>query len=206
MGKEIPVKAGSDNNPKRIIIALSCHFALTGLRELCQRLTDCSVQTLQIAPETVAEELMFNHADLLITELPRDAAGLAELLLIPEWFKGHTLILLDEETEPMRQTLVAAGFSTVMSKNDRAEVLQRSIGQQLQRKPSRYDYAAPGRNALAREKRVMCALLRGMKPARIAREMGLHPREISRSKVNSLARSGFPSLNAMLACTGRRPI
>ncbi|MDI9754125.1 hypothetical protein QM274_18555, partial [Acinetobacter baumannii] len=77
------MKTGSDNKPKRIIIALSCHFALTGLRELFQPLKDCSVQTLQIAPETVAEELMFNHADLLITELPRDAAGLAELLLIP---------------------------------------------------------------------------------------------------------------------------
>jgi len=206
MGKEAPVKTGSDNKPKRIIIALSCHFALTGLRELCQPLKDCSVQTLQIAPETVAEELMFNHADLLITELPRDAAGLAELLLIPEWFKGNTLIMLDEENRAMRRTLLDAGFGETFIKADLLNRVQSLINQQLQQKPKVIDYHMVGRNALIREKRVICALLRGMKPARIAQEMGLHPREISRSKVNCLARSGFPSLNAMLACTSRRSI
>ncbi|MBS0906155.1 hypothetical protein JK229_13565 [Pantoea dispersa] len=208
MGKVISKKAANPGKPKKIIIALSCHFALTGLREVCQPLQDYSLQTLQIAPEAVAEELMFNYADLLITELPHDATGLADLLLIPEWFTGNTIILLDRETQPMHQTLIAAGFSAVMCKSDRAEILRRGIRQQLQRPLLRYDNIASqdGRSALAREKRVLLALLRGIKPARIAREMGVHPREISRIKSSSLARSGFPSLNAMLACAGKRPI
>ncbi len=72
------------------------------------------MQTILGAPEAISDELMFSYADLVITDLPRDAAGLAELLLIPEWFKGSTLILLDEEAKAMRRTLLDADFSEVV--------------------------------------------------------------------------------------------
>lgn len=203
MGMDILFNTGDDNKPKKIIIALSCNFAQTGLQELCRSLPGCEVQTILGAPEAISDELMFSYADLVITDLPRDAAGLAELLLIPEWFKGSTLILLDEEAKAMRRTLLDADFSEVVMKKEKLTTLHQVIHNLLQANPESIEEQLIGKNALIREKRVICALLRGVKPSLIAREMGLHPREISRSKINCLARSGFSSLNAMLACASR---
>ena len=202
MGMDIMFTA-KDIKPKKIVITLDCNFALTGLHELCRSLPGCEVQTLQVAPIAISDELMFTYADLFITDLPRDAAGLAELLLVPDWFKGNTLILLDEEAKAMRRTLLDANFSDVVMKKESLATLRRSIYHQLQLKQDVIQENPTGKNALIREKRVICALLRGLKPSLIARDMGLHPREISRSKVNCLARSGFSSLNAMLACASR---
>ncbi|MBK4786075.1 MAG: hypothetical protein FT714_19110 [Pantoea sp. Pent] len=181
---DILFNTGDDNKPKKIIIALSCNFALTGLQELCRSLPGCEVQTILGAPEAISDELMFSYADLVITDRPRDAAGLAELLLIPEWFKGSTLILLDEEAKAMRRTLLDADFSDVVMKKEKLTTLHQVIHNLLQANPESIEEQLIGKNALIREKRVICALLRGVKPSLIAREMGLHPREINRSKIN----------------------
>ncbi|CAI2141942.1 MULTISPECIES: response regulator transcription factor [Serratia] len=185
---------------KTVAIADSCQYTVKGLLLLCHQHPNWRVIAVAKTPQELAALAKSHTIDLLICGMSAQSEGVSQLLNVPRYRVGCTILLTDKPSPILYKTFLTAGFNAVFSKQaslvELTEIFEYSI--YFQRKM--YVKNRQQLRYLPQERDVLMALLKGESPNDIADTMGISYRTVSRYKRSGLKRAGVKSLNEILAC------
>ncbi|MCB5304093.1 helix-turn-helix transcriptional regulator [Yersinia bercovieri] len=184
---------------KRIVIYSECPHAALGLASLCQNLpgkSDCQVvMTLDALHQALIQPIV----TLLLCVAKgttEEMAGLLEMS-VPKYCHRGSVTLHD--TPVLKRMFDAAGFDMVLSAREPLASLAERLRLMWRRTPQQYKQQCKKATIyLAKERAVLCELLRGKNLHYIADNFGLSYNSVSRYKQRGLRRTGIDSLNAMI--------
>lgn len=183
---------------KHIFIFSRCCYALEGIITLCERYAGWRICG---TPGTIPElkSMLLKHpVDLVIIDTQKADNDLHALLCLPEFIQGRRLLLCEDRTLSFRETWLAAGYDTVVSKNIRVHLLDTLLRNLVN--AGRSERAAVFNRHLfpPKEKKVLLRLLQGMLLKDIAKELGISDSTACRLKKRCLQRAGVNNLNGIL--------
>lgn len=185
---------------KTVAIVDSCQYTVKGLLLLCNQHPDWRVIAVTKTPKELITQVRSHNIDLLICGMSVRSEEISQLLNVPRYRVGCTILLTDKPSPVLYRTFLTAGFSAVFSKQASLKELTEifEYGMYFQRKMFVKD--RQHLRYLPQEREVLMALLKGKTPYDIADKMGISYRNVSRYKRSGLKRAGVRNLNEIFAC------
>lgn len=189
------------NNTEITSITLfdTCQYTTCGLSLLCEKHSEWEINGIARTTSQLIELITDGKSDVLICGLGTQPNDLSEMLNIPNYPFSKVILLIEKNSNTLKNMFTTAGFSSVISKTTPPSELKNVLNEEF-RTPKKNTHHKKASYYLPQERYILGALLKGQKPDDIAKTLGISYRTVSRYKQSALRRAGIKNINQILSC------